>query len=200
MNNKLENLSDLELIEAYKNGDETAFDHIYSRYHSRILRFSQKMTSNIAEAEDLTHYCFLILLQNIDKIHTSQKALIFYLLSIAKNKIYKNIRDHDKEDLCSEIPVNKYINTHNPAKDLLSKELSQQLILALEHLPLHYKHVLLLHDDEGFTISEISQILEESTHAIRMRLYRARELFKSFICVYLNNSQSLKSQEIVKTK
>lgn len=198
--NKIGNLTDLQLIEAYKNGDETAFDHIYSRHHSRILHFSQKMTGNIVEAEDLTHYCFLVLLQNINKINLSEKALIFYLLNTAKNKLYKNIRDQEKEILYPQIPVHKYIYMDNPAIDLLNKELSEQVILALEHLPVHYKHVLLLHDDEGFTISEISQILEESTHAIRMRLYRARELFNSFISVYLNNNQSLKSQELTKSK
>src|SRR5690606_33127415 len=57
----------------------------------------------------------------------------------------------------------------------------QQLHVAIQQLDEDQRQVVLLHDVEGYTALEASQILGESPGTIKSRLHRARKKLKKFL-------------------
>jgi RNA polymerase sigma-70 factor (ECF subfamily) len=49
---------------------------------------------------------------------------------------------------------------------------------ALAELPPHYRAPLLLHSHYGFSVRELAEALDISQGAVKIRLYRAREMFR----------------------
>ena len=54
-----ETRSDLELIDAIRAGDETAFNSLYDRYFQRVYNFSYARVRNAADAEEAVQETFL---------------------------------------------------------------------------------------------------------------------------------------------
>lgn len=177
---------DVELLQLYKDGDAGAFDEIYERHYKRIFQFIANLTCSTTEAHDVTQYCFVTLLENINKIDNQKKSLDFYLLKMARNKVYKDNRDRQKEASWAVVIPEEHFSTSNPIKELLLKELSAEVKVVLSKLSFKYREVLLLHDYENLKLPEVAQILGESIDAVKSRLYRARASFISLISPYIS--------------
>lgn len=53
--------SDEELMLDYRNGNEKAFDQLYSRYEKPLLNFIYRMTMNATDAENLSQDTSLLI-------------------------------------------------------------------------------------------------------------------------------------------
>lgn len=190
MSKKVEQLTDVQLVQLYRDGDTNVFDEIYERHYKRIFQFIANLTCSTTEAQDITQYCFVTLLENIDKIDDQKKSLDFYLLKMARNKVYKDSRDRQKEASWSVVIPEEHFSTSNPIEELLLKELSEEVKMVLSNLSFKYREVLLLHDYENLRPAEVVQILGESIDAVKSRLYRARASFISLISPYINTKSN----------
>jgi RNA polymerase sigma-70 factor (ECF subfamily) len=64
----------------------------------------------------------------------------------------------------------------------------------LNHLPDSYRAVILLHDMEGLTASEIAQLLGESLPTVKIRLHRARQKLRSALqsdCAFSHDERNV---------
>ena len=59
-----------------------------------------------------------------------------------------------------------------------TEDFNKELIREIRNLPLKYLQVIVLYYFEGYSISEISDILSEKENTIKSRLKRGRELLK----------------------
>ncbi len=66
----------------------------------------------------------------------------------------------------------QFLNT--PLEMLLSLEGRRELEKAIDQLPVNYRTVLVLRDVEGFSLEEVSRIVDSSIAAVKSRLHRAR--------------------------
>ena len=79
-----EKRSDHELIEATKNGDESAFTEIVTRYKSPLTNYLYRFLNDYEEAVDLAQETFVRVYFAIDRYHT-QFAFSTYIYRIATN-------------------------------------------------------------------------------------------------------------------
>ena len=66
----------------------------------------------------------------------------------------------------------QFVNT--PLELLLSKEGRKKIEDAIDDLPVLYRSVIVLRDVEGFSLKEVSKIMDSSLAAVKSRLHRAR--------------------------
>ncbi len=78
----IKNLSDHELIEATKQGDEAAFAEIVSRYRSPITNYLYRFLNDYEEAVDLAQETFVRIYFAIERYHTDY-AFSTYVYRIA---------------------------------------------------------------------------------------------------------------------
>lgn len=65
--------------------------------------------------------------------------------------------------------------------DIRRLELQRDLVRAMEGLSGEQRDVILLHDAEGYSATEVASILDISAGTVKSRLYRARAHLKNFL-------------------
>jgi len=171
-------LTEAEAIERAKQGDAEAFEILYNLHKRRVYSLCLRMTSNTAEAEDLTQEAFLQLFRKLGTFR-GESAFSTWLHRMAVNVVLMRLR---KKGL-AVVPLEETIETEeeSPKKELgapdsvLAGSVDRlQLERAIENLPPGYRTVFVLHDVEGYEHNEIAEIVGCSIGNSKSQLHKAR--------------------------
>lgn len=190
-----EKRSDHELIEATKNGDESAFTEIVARYKSPITNYLYRFLNNYEDAVDLAQETFVRVYFAIDRYHT-QFAFSTYIYRIATNLAISEIRRRKRRRLFSisgilagdkdeatefEIPDERSL----PETELLDSERDRQIAKAIAALPEKYRIPIILRDVQGRSYEEVSAVMDLGLGTTKSRISRGRALLKEKLQDYL---------------
>ena len=183
-----EKLSDHQLIEATKAGDEDAFAEIVSRYRNPITNYIYRFLNDYEEAVDLAQETFIRVYFALERYHT-EYAFSTYIYRIATNLAISEIRKRKRRKLLSltglfqtdegsDTEFQPPDKRHLPDEDLLENEQSQTIARAIATLPEKYRAPIILRDVEGRSYDEIAAILGLGLGTTKSRISRARGLLK----------------------
>ena len=190
-----EKRSDHELIEATKNGDESAFTEIVTRYKSPLTNYLYRFLNDYEEAVDLAQETFVRVYFAIDRYHT-QFAFSTYIYRIATNLAISEIRRRKRRRLFSisgllggekddgtefEIPDDRAL----PENELLDNERDTQIARAIAALPEKYRIPIILRDIQGRSYEEVSAVMDLGLGTTKSRISRGRALLKEKLQEYL---------------
>jgi RNA polymerase sigma-70 factor (ECF subfamily) len=165
--------SDLGLLEAARQGDESSFLALYRRYRTPLFRFAWRLTGSVATAEDVLQECFLALIEGA-RFDMDRGSLRAYLFGMARNLALKRIRLAERESEELEDAVADL----DPLEDLLSAERSGVVARAVLALPPFQREALILFEYEELSLEEIAQVGGIEAGAVKARLHRARETLR----------------------
>ncbi len=151
----------------------------FEAYFDRVYRYLQSMVHESAEAEDLTQETFLRAYKERDSLRESG-ALVAWLYRIATHAALDRLRQRARRaPKESDADVNEI---ELPDRDAVSLqqgieqgEMSACVQQYLADLPDNYRSVILLHDMEELTGSQIAELLDLPLATVKMRLHRARQ-------------------------
>lgn len=150
---------------------EQRFLAAHAATHDRIYRYFRRRTDGPATAEDLTSEVFKIVWE---KSAQDRPLSIMVLFGIAKNVLRNHVRSVARaENLLGVLRREREASAPEPVSSPLEE--------ALGHLSPDDREVLLLTYWDGLSSSEISDVLNTSATAIRMRLHRARKALSNVI-------------------
>jgi RNA polymerase sigma-70 factor (ECF subfamily) len=183
-----DNQSDHALIEATKNGDESAFAVIIGRYRNPITNYLYRFLNDYEEAVDLAQETFVRVYFAIDRYHTDY-AFSTYIYRIATNLAISEIRKRKRRTILSltglfqvdaedDTEFQPTDTKSLPDKDLIDDERGRVIARAIATLPPKYRVPVILRDVEGKTYEEIAVILELGLGTTKSRISRARALLK----------------------
>lgn len=183
-----ENLSDHQLIEATKRGDEQAFAEIVSRYRSPITNYLYRFLNDYEEAVDLAQETFVRVYFAAERYHTGY-AFSTYLYRIATNLAISEMRRRKRRKLLSltglfqpegDEATQFDVADENPLPDanLLEDEQKQVIARAIAAMPEKYRLPIVLRDIEGKSYEEVAEILNLGLGTTKSRISRARGLLK----------------------
>ena len=171
-------LSEAEAIERAKQGDAAAFEVLYDLHKRRVYSLCLRMTSNTAEAEDLTQEAFLQLFRKIGTFR-GESAFSTWLHRMAVNVVLMQLRKkglqlvplEDESEGEEETPKKDY----GAQDSILAGSIDRlQLKNAIDRLPPGYKSIFVLHDVEGFEHNEIAEMVGCSIGNSKSQLHKAR--------------------------
>ncbi len=183
------NLSDHELIEATKQGDEAAFAEIVSRYRSPITNYLYRFLNDYEEAVDLAQETFVRVYFAIERYHTDY-AFSTYVYRIATNLAISEIRKRKRRKLVSLTGLFQFAGEEEaqdfnppdekalPDEDLIENEQSATIARAIAALPEKYRAPIILRDIEEKTYEEVAGILKLGLGTTKSRISRARKLLR----------------------
>jgi RNA polymerase sigma-70 factor (ECF subfamily) len=189
-----ERLSDHDLIEATRGGNEAAFAEIMSRYRSPITNYLYRFLNDYEEAVDLAQETFVRVYFALDRYHTGF-AFSTYIYRIATNLAISELRRRKRRRILSltglfqndggeptefQLPDERQL----PDADLVEDERSQVIARAIASLPEKYRAAVVLRDVEGRSYEEIAEVMQLGLGTTKSRISRGRGLLKDKLQSY----------------
>ena len=168
-------LTDYELTQRAATGDMGSFEQLYERHNRRVYSLCLRMTSNVAEAEDLAQEVFIQLFRKIGSFR-GESAFTTWLHRLTVNQVLMHFRkrgvrlEQTTDD--GDVPVQVVTGTGNPNQMPVVDRIA--LDKAIGQLPPGYKMVFTLHDVEGHEHEEIARMLGCSVGTSKSQLHKAR--------------------------
>ena len=187
----VERQDDFKLIEAFRNGDEKAFEEIVRRYHRQVANIIYLTLGNREEVDDLSQEVFVRVFRSLDRFEFDS-SLYSWIYRIAVNLCIDEIR---RKKIRKLIPLDflseKKFEGEKRAREvvtgsdeLLQKEKKEVIRNALEHLSPIHRTVILLREYQDLSYDEIAETLRISPQAVKSRIFRAREELRELLKDY----------------
>ena len=153
---------------------EEEFNEKYERYSNMIFKICILNLKNIADAEDVTQEVFLKLMCQTNTEFVDADHEKCWIIRVTINLCKDRIKSF----------WNKNKNNIEDYQELYSENLFEvdyhdlEILQKIMKLPVKYKDVIHLYYYEGYSIKEISKILNYGESTIKMRMKRGREALK----------------------
>ena len=170
---------------------------------------AMRMTRNAADAEDLVQETYLKAFNAYERFETGTnlKAWMYRILTNSYINAYrKKQRRPDESDIDDIEDLYLYRRLGGAESEVLSRSAEDELLemfgedevkLALEDLPEHYRMPILLADVEGFAYKEIAEILDVPIGTVMSRLHRGRKQLQKRLYSFAEEHRLLPDPEPV---
>ncbi len=195
----------LDLIKRAQEGDSDAFGALFQAHRSRIYSVCLRMTSNAAEAEDLTQDSFLQAFRKIAKFR-GDSAFSTWLHRIAVNTVLMHFR---KKPQC-QVSLDEPYSNGDGAKLRYEQGTRDRnlagcidrvtLVRAMAQLPPGYRTIFLLHEVEGYEHQEIAEMLGCTVGNSKSQLYKAKLRFRELLALSPEAKLAVRSAQPVAKK
>ncbi|MDM7922237.1 MAG: sigma-70 family RNA polymerase sigma factor [Pyrinomonadaceae bacterium] len=188
-------LSDHQLIDAVRGGDELAFEEIVARYRNPITNYLFRFLNDYEESVDLAQETFIRVYFALDRYHKGY-AFSTYIYKIATNLAISEIRRRKRRSLLSltglfqgedesQVEFQPPDTRPGPDQNLIGDERERVIAAAIAALPTKYRVPIVLRDIEGLSYDEIAGIMGLGLGTTKSRISRARGLLKEKLKGYL---------------
>jgi RNA polymerase sigma-70 factor (ECF subfamily) len=159
------------------------------------------MTSNAAEAEDLTQDTFLHVFRKINKFR-GDSAFSTWLHRIAVNTVLMHFRKNSLNQVSLDEPLSDMDGDKRRREyGTRDKELAGcidrlALARAMKELPPGYRTVFLLHEVEGYEHQEIAEMLSCSVGNSKSQLYKAKLRFRQLLALSSRSQLGIRRRQL----
>ena len=163
---------DLELVRECQLGHEQAFDALWNKFSDAVWRLCLRMTGSSADAEDLSQEVWVTVWQQIGAFRC-QSAFQTWLYRVASNVCLQWLRSARRGCF---VPADPEIPDDGPSCEARAADREQlrRTLAALAELPETLRLPLILRVYEDLPYAQISEALDCSVAAVKMRIARAR--------------------------
>ena len=162
------------------NSSSGGFEQLLRPHMERLYRLAFRLAGNKAEAEDLFQDVLTKTYVRLDDLVEIDEPGP-WLSRVMYNHFIDNRRKYSRQRLViveeSRLPGNSVESLpggSNPELDAESADNIIRLEAALAQLSDDHRRLVLLHDTEGYKLSEIQQLTGDPIGTIKSRLHRAR--------------------------
>lgn len=167
------------MIQSWQQGNEQAFEQLYTRYAIELLTIAVQKTNDREVAKELVQSVFVTFFQNKATAHQIH-SLKAYLYTVLKNRLldhYRHLLVQKKHKLYSgQLYVATDIN--NVYTYIDTRELELLLQEEIKKLPPQCKHVFRLRREAELSNREIARQLNISENTVEQHMRRALRLLR----------------------
>jgi len=185
---------DQRLLQSVKKGNKKAFDTLVLKYQQRVIQLVSRYVHNPSDALDITQEAFIKAYRAIPNFR-GESAFYTWLYRIAVNTaknhlVSKARRSANKEvepELAEQFEVDSLLkDPDSPEHLVLTEEIRQTIVKALDKLPQELKQAITLRELEGLNYQEIAEKMDCPVGTVRSRIFRAREAIDKAIEPLIN--------------
>lgn len=170
-------------IQAFKEGDQQAFNFIFAAYYSSLCFFANRLIQLRPVAEDIIQEAF-VKLWKLRKAFNCQQSIKAFLFIITRNACLNFIkqweRDKEKEEHWS---MTVEVIEDDKLDQLTRSESLVEVYEAVKGLPPECRKVITLYFVDGFRNPEIAKQLELSVHTVKNQKARGLYLLKKRLLI-----------------
>jgi len=165
-----------ELIAGCRNGDSKAQRFLYSMYAPKMLGVCRRYATDMENAQDIMQDGFI---KVFDKIGTyrGEGAFAGWIRRIFVNTALEYLRKSTPMKFSINVDECKSIEDEVNVS-ALSKLDTEDLLTCISHLPVGYRTIFNLYAIEGYSHSEIAEMLDIKESTSQSQLLRAKRLLQ----------------------
>jgi RNA polymerase sigma factor (sigma-70 family) len=202
---KSADVTDSDLVEAVRAGDDRAFERLYHRYHRRIAAYIYGMVHDYGRAEDLCQDVFISALR---RMRETDRPIAFkpWIYEIAKNACIDAFRrsrraeevSYDADEGLGPSDHGKLVHL-GPTPDVAvdNKMQLDHLRGAFGGLSEAHHQILVMRELEGLSYREIGERLGMSRPSVESTLFRARRRLGEEYEELISGQRCLRVQAII---
>lgn len=186
------NIDDRDLVKAYINGDEKAFETLLMRHKDKIYRFVYLKVRDNALAEDIFQETFIKIVNTLKAgAYNEEGKFLPWAMRIAHNLVIDHFRKANKVRMISESSSAKddfnifhtlKLEDENIQDEITRVELEGQMVELIEHLPDTQKEILKMRIFNEMSFKDIAEMEDISINTalgrMRYALINLRKLIE----------------------
>jgi RNA polymerase sigma-70 factor (ECF subfamily) len=191
-------MTETELAEAVRRGDERAFEALVRSEAGRLLAVTRRILSSEEDARDAVQEAFISAYRARHQFSGDSKVST-WLHRIAVNAALSLLRKRKRtpedaiEDLLPRFLPNGdhtevFRSWQEPVDEALARKETAALVRRLiDDLPESFRTTLILRDIEGLSTAEAADALGTTPNAVKLRLHRARLALRTLLAPHFGS-------------
>jgi RNA polymerase sigma factor (sigma-70 family) len=189
----LNTLSDNALMIRVKDGDLDKMGLLFQRYHRPLFSFLYHMTGRSDSSEDMVQNVFYRMLKYRHSF-SGEGEFRTWMYHLARNVLADSVKQNRKENHDDVHHLADRIGGGNsPEAEFERKQENEMLHKAIATLSPEHREILVLSRFQELKYHEISDILNISESAIKVRVHRAMGELRN---VFLNKANKSKAHDL----
>lgn len=182
---KNESITDAQLLERYREGEEWAFKELVTRYKNSLYSFLRRFVNQEDVVEDVFQETFLQLYTSRDSFD-ADRPLRPWLFTIAANKAKDTLRKMQRQSSTSmgaiadagEFSLDEVVNILTsydvtPEEEVAKDETALRVREIISEMPENLRGILILAYFEQFSYKHMAEILSIPIGTVKSRLHTA---------------------------
>ena len=188
----LNNLDDRDLVSAYMDGNEKAFEVLLLRHKDKMYRFIYMKVRNRDLAEDIFQEAFVKILKTLKLgAYNEEGKFLPWAMRIAHNLVIDHFRKNSKMRMISESSSSREdfnifsvlsLDEKNAHETLAYGELEKQMVGLIDHLPSAQRDILVKRLYQEMSFKDIAEMEDISINTalgrMRYALINLRKLIE----------------------
>ncbi|MEK7775287.1 MAG: sigma-70 family RNA polymerase sigma factor [Candidatus Zixiibacteriota bacterium] len=177
-----------ELVEAFASGDNRAFTELVGRYQKKVYSVAFQVVGNHLDADEVVQETFVRIYNRREELRAVQYFTSFvmrvatnYAIDLLRKRKGQDSLTTSTDDLPERVQLDLASRVSTPERDYRSQKIMAEIMQALDRLPPRQKLTAILHDVEGYTKSEIAEMMKCPEATVRSNLHIARTKLKKIL-------------------
>ena len=184
---------DKTLVSRVLAGDTQAFMLLIKQHERLVAHMVGRLVKSEEDREELCQDVFLRVHEKLAEF-SFQSKLSTWIATIAYRQAINHLRK--QKMFFSDIPeeeafTKRFIEESNPETVTEEKDMDKFVLTLIDELPPQYKIVLTLYHLDGMSYPEIGEVTKMPEGTVKNYLFRARNLLKEKVKVYLGKEELL---------
>ena len=177
----IDQMNDLEAVNALKKGDKIAFRYIFEKYYNRLVSYIMTYANDKWLSEDIVQQAFINLWDDRMKLNDN-KSPKGYLYAIAYNRYIDTAKKVKKREKLLDQVWERALRDRIQEDTETTEQRIQKMKEVIETLPPKCKEIIYMNKVQGFKYKEIAEQMGISIKTVesqmRIAFTKTREAFK----------------------
>ncbi|MDX1373874.1 MAG: RNA polymerase sigma factor [Nitrososphaeraceae archaeon] len=178
----MRNVSDQEIIDSVKKGNQADFSVLIDRYKDRAFSLLKRMLKNQFDAEEILQDCFLKTYNALNSFKGDSKFSTWFY-RIVYNTALTKLSSKKRKIETEMASIDEFIDLENDSFSVNAETENTSEIIneIINKLPEKYSAIITMFYLNEMSCEEICEALNISVANVKVMLYRSRNAMKDFI-------------------
>ena len=156
--------------------EKSKFETLYYTHRHTMLHIAMQILKDHQLAEDAVQEAFIRLVKNFSKIGQVDCPQTRLFTVIIVRNISLTMRTEHQKQIVVEVSQTTVPTEYDLEEEVLGRIAYEEVLTAIQELPLIYRDILYLQCVEGYKLTEISNLIGIGIETVKKRAQRGRKM------------------------